>query len=170
MRTKATRPTASAPPSRNATTPMATVNAHSAVQTAPNASCARSKLRFRTVAEKARADAAKASRMRCDTLDSTTDCVSSQGVASGPSVRRSADGRTRGVTFRPRLRRCGFAASVANGSSIEPLEVVIPARRSDFKREWRYLSVRNHALLSAHVLNLDRATDCDDRDLGLPPG
>jgi hypothetical protein len=79
MRAKATTPTASAPPSRNATTPMATLKAHSAVQTPPNASCARSKLGLRAVAEKARADAAKPLRTLCDTTDSITDRVSSQG-------------------------------------------------------------------------------------------
>ena len=41
-RSSATRPTASAPPSAKATRPMATVNAHSAVNAAPNDSSARS--------------------------------------------------------------------------------------------------------------------------------
>jgi hypothetical protein len=86
MRAKATTPTASAPPSRNATTPMATVKAHSAVHVAPNASCARSKLGLRAVAEKARAGAAKPLRTPCDTPDSITDRVSSQGVVSGSSL------------------------------------------------------------------------------------
>ena len=74
MRTKATSPTAPAPPARKATTPMATMNAHSALQLAPNASCACRRLGFRAVAENARADSAMRLRILADTADCTTNC------------------------------------------------------------------------------------------------
>jgi hypothetical protein len=64
IRMKATTPTAAAPPSRKATTPIATVNAHSAVQAAPYAIWALSMLGFRAVAEKARAESASRLRIR----------------------------------------------------------------------------------------------------------
>ena len=64
MRTKATMPTALAPPSRNATTAMATVNAHSPVHVAANASCARARLGLCAVAENACAAAARRLRSR----------------------------------------------------------------------------------------------------------
>src|SRR4051812_5581967 len=46
-RMSATRPTASAPPLRNATIPRPTVNVHSEVHAAPKASCARRRSRLR---------------------------------------------------------------------------------------------------------------------------
>jgi hypothetical protein len=74
MRTKATSPTAPAPPARKATTPIATMNAHSAVQLAPNASWAWRRLGFRAVAENARAESPRRLRIRVDTADCTTNC------------------------------------------------------------------------------------------------
>jgi hypothetical protein len=109
MRAKTTTPTASAPPSRNATTPMATVKAHSAVHTAPNASCARSRLGLRAVAEKARADVAKPLRTLCDTTDSITGRVSSQGAQSGATTTpRHAAGST--IAFQSPTGRLTFQA------------------------------------------------------------
>jgi len=58
VRAKGTRATVWTPPSRNATTADATVKAASAVQAAPNASCARSRPGLCAVAENARPDAA----------------------------------------------------------------------------------------------------------------
>ena len=58
IRRRPTSPIVAAPPSRNATTPSATVAAHSPLHIAPNASCARLRFRLRKFCEHAAAASA----------------------------------------------------------------------------------------------------------------
>ena len=92
MRANATTPTAVAPPSRKAITPSATMNAHSAVQLAPNASWARRRLGFRAVAENARAESASRLRIGPNRFDCTPAAEPSQALAVAPRSRILAYG------------------------------------------------------------------------------
>src|SRR5918999_1727111 len=80
VRTNATRPTAVAPPCSKATTPRATVNAHSPAKLAPNDSCARRRFGLRPVTEKARVEAPRQLRGETDTSDSITGRSAGQGL------------------------------------------------------------------------------------------
>src|SRR5829696_1522652 len=86
IRSRPTRPTAVAPPSRYATIPRPTVNAHSAVQAARKLSCARHKFRFRALLVNAAPAARSLLRGGCFTLsDTNRDRLRPRTLAPSPA-------------------------------------------------------------------------------------